>query len=162
MACQAWRRSKQCFPELPGPTAQDIAQIFNAAANVELPIGRGRTSPVSRLNKGQGNRPDRVSDGNLPPDERTLSRWYLQEQTYGNAGTNPLFSDGQTQLYGSIFKSFRIAEHSALQFRADFFNAFNHPDVSTPRASIGSSTNGRITATSIDGRRMQFGLRLSF
>src|SRR5712692_2306338 len=186
-----------------GPTAQDIAHIFNAAANAELPIGRGRvvlsdmnpwldrivggwqmsgfvhvrsgtrfgvTSPVSRLNNGQGNRPDRVKDGNLPADERTLSRWYdttafvnhLQEQTYGNAGTNPLFADGQTQLDGSIFKTFQIAERSALQFRADFFNAFNHPDFSTPRASVGSSTNGRITATSIDGRRMQFGLRLSF
>ena len=130
----------------------------------------GVTSPVSRLNNGQGNRPDRVKDGNLPAGERTLSRWYdttafvnhLQEQTYGNAGTNPLFADGQSQLDGSIFKTFPIAERSALQFRADFFNAFNHPDFSPPRASVGSSTNGRITATSIDGRRMQFGLRLSF
>jgi hypothetical protein len=130
----------------------------------------GVTSPVSLLNNGQSNRPDRIGDGNVPPGQRTLQRWFdtsafvnhLQEQTYGNAGTNPLFADGQAQLDSSIFKSFHITERQALQFRADFFNTFNHPDFSPPRAVVGSSANGRVTSTSIDGRRLQFGLRLSF
>ena len=130
----------------------------------------GVSSPVSRLNNGQGNRPDRIGDGNLPPGQRTLQRWFdtavfvnhLEEQTYGTAGTNPLYADGQGQLDSSILKTFRITERQALEFRADFFNTFNHPDFNPPRATVGSSANGRVTATSIDGRRMQFGLRLSF
>jgi len=88
----------------------------------------------------------------------------LQEQNLRQRGGPILcFADGQSQFDGSIFKAFRITERSALQFRADFFNAFNHPDFSTPRAPRWAAvTNGKITATSIDGRRMQFGLRLSF
>ncbi|MCI0628112.1 MAG: carboxypeptidase regulatory-like domain-containing protein [Acidobacteria bacterium] len=130
----------------------------------------GVTSPVSRLNNGQGNRPDRIKDGNLPSGERTLERWYdttafvnhLEAQTYGNAGSNPLFADGQAQLDSSFFKTFKITERQALQFRVDMFNTFNHPDFNPPRARVGSSSNGRVTSTSIDGRRMQFGLRYSF
>jgi outer membrane receptor protein involved in Fe transport len=130
----------------------------------------GVSSPVSLLNNGSGNRPDRIKDGNLPSDQRTLQHWYdttafvnhVQEQTYGNAGTNPLFADGQSQLDSSLFKTFRFTERVSLQFRADFFNTFNHPDFNPPRAVVGSSTNGVVTSTSIDGRRMQFGLRAAF
>ncbi len=130
----------------------------------------GVTSPVSLLNNGADNRPDRVADGNLPADQRTIQRWFdtsafvnhLQEQTYGNAGTNPLFADGQSQIDSSLFKTFHPVERVSLQFRADFFNTFNHPDFNPPQAVVGSSSNGVVTSTSIDGRRMQFGLRLAF
>jgi hypothetical protein len=130
----------------------------------------GVSSPVSRLNNGQGNRPDRIKDGNLPVSERTLQRWYdttafenhLEQMTYGNAGTNPLFADGQVQLDSSIFKTFRLRENLSLQFRTDLFNSFNHPDFNPPTARVGSSSDGRVTSTSTDPRRFQFGLRLFF
>jgi Carboxypeptidase regulatory-like domain len=130
----------------------------------------GVSSPVSLLHNGQGNRPDRVKDGNLPTGDRTLQHWYditafvnhLEEQTYGNAGTNPLFADGMAQLDSSIFKAFRITERMNLQFRLDLFNTFNHPDFNPPSARVGSGSNGRVTSTSTDPRRLQFGLRLFF
>jgi hypothetical protein len=130
----------------------------------------GVASGVSRLNNGQGNRPDRVGDGNLPVDQRTLQRWYdtnafvnhLEQMTYGTAGTNPLFGDGQVQIDSSIFKTFRIQERLSVQFRTDLFNTFNHPDFGVPTARVGSSANGRVTSTSTDPRRLQFGLRMFF
>ena len=122
------------------------------------------------LNNGQTNRPDRISDGNLPTDERTLGHWYdttafvshRDWSTYGNEGTNPLLADGMAQLDSSIFKAFRITERSKLEFRWDMFNTFNHPDFNPPTARVGSGSNGRVTSTSTDPRRMQFGLRLFF
>jgi outer membrane receptor protein involved in Fe transport len=186
-----------------GPTAQDIAHIFNAQVNFQLPVGKGRAalagapgwldqviggweysgflfmrsgtrfgvgSPVSLLNNGQGNRPDRIKDGNLPKSERTLQRWYdtaafvnhLEPLTYGTAGTNPLFADGEQQLDSSFFKTFRLIERWRLQFRADLINTFNHPNFNPPSATVGSGSNGRVTSTSVESRQVQFGLRLFF
>jgi hypothetical protein len=122
------------------------------------------------LNNGQTNRPDRIADGNLPVDQRTLDRWFDTDAfvrhadwaTYGNAGTNPLLADGMAQLDSSIFKNFRLTERTNLAFRWDMFNTFNHPDFNPPTARVGSGANGRVTSTSIGSRSMQFGLRLSF
>jgi hypothetical protein len=186
-----------------GPTAQDIAHIFNAQVNFQVPVGKGRAalagvpgwldhviggweysgfifmrsgtrfgvgSPVSLLNNGQGNRPDRVKDGNLPKSERTLRRWYdttafvnhLEPLTYGTAGTNPLLADAEQQLDSSFFKTFRMVERLRLQFRADLINTFNHPNFNPPSATVGSGSNGVVTSTSVESRQIQFGLRLFF
>ncbi|MCW5980171.1 MAG: TonB-dependent receptor [Bryobacteraceae bacterium] len=122
------------------------------------------------LNNGQTNRPDRIGDGNLPVDQRTLAHWYDTAAfvrhpdwaTYGNAGTNPLFADGMAQLDSSIFKTFNITERVRTVFRWDLFNTFNHPDFNPPTARVGSGSNGRVTSTSVAPRGMQFGLRLYF
>jgi hypothetical protein len=82
--------------------------------------------------------------------------------TYGNAGTNPLFADGMSQLDSSIFKTFNLTERGRLVFRWDMFNTFNHPDFNPPTARVGSSSNGRVTSTAVGARGMQFGLRLFF
>ena len=122
------------------------------------------------LNNTQTNRPDRIADGNLPTDQRTLEHWYDTTAfvrhpdwaTYGNAGTNPLFADGMSQLDSSIFKTFNLTERGRLVFRWDMFNTFNHPDFNPPTARVGSSSNGRVTSTAVGARGMQFGLRLFF
>lgn len=122
------------------------------------------------LNNGQTNRVDRLKDGNLPVGERTLNRWFDTTAfvrhndwaTYGNMGTNPLIADGLAQLDSSIFKAFQISERAKAEIRWDMFNTFNHPDFNPPTARVGSGNNGRVTSTSVESRRMQFGLRLFF
>jgi hypothetical protein len=122
------------------------------------------------LNNSQTNRVDRIGDGNLPPDQRTLAHWFdttafvkhLDWATYGNVGTNPLFADGQVQLDSSLFKDFGIREGMVLQFRVDAFNTFNHPDFNPPNSKVGSQSIGVVTSTSTDPRRFQFGLRVRF
>jgi len=44
----------------------------------------------------------------------------------------------------------------------DAFNTFNHPNFMAPDAIVGDSTEGQVTATSVDNRRLQFALRYSF
>jgi len=184
-----------------GPTAQDIAHIFNGQVSYALPVGRGKaflshgnrlvdtvlggweysallhmrsgvrfdvTSSVSHLNNGQGNRPDRIGSGKL--DHPTIAKWFdtsafidhQAEGTYGDAGVDPLHGDDQIQLDSSLAKTFNLFEGTQLEFRADAFNTLNHPDFGTPDANVGDGGEGQITSTSVDNRRMQLSLRLSF
>jgi Carboxypeptidase regulatory-like domain len=125
-------------------------------------------SGVSLLNNGQGNRPDRIANGEL--SNPTPNMWFdtsafvdhSQPMTYGTAGINALHADGQVQLDSSLFKSFRITERFQLQFRADAFNTLNHPNFASPDSFVGSSTEGQVFSTSVDPRRLQFGMRLFF
>jgi hypothetical protein len=123
---------------------------------------------TSSLNNGQTNRPDRIGSGNL--SHRSVQQWFdtsafivhTTPMTYGTSGVNPLHSDGQQQLDSSFSKTFRLLEGQQLELRADLFNTFNHPNFSSPNATVGDSAEGQISSTSTDNRRMQFALRYSF
>jgi hypothetical protein len=125
-------------------------------------------SGVSLLNNGQGNRPNRVCKGAI--SNPTPNMWFNPScfvddtvpDTYGNAGIDPLYADGQQQLDSSLSKTFNLTERVNLQFRVDVFNTFNHPNFGAPDSTVGDATMGQVFSTSVDNRRMQFGLRLHF
>jgi hypothetical protein len=56
----------------------------------------------------------------------------------GTEGRNDIPGFGLTQIDLSIARKFPITERLNLQFRADAFNAFNHPNFSNPGAIINS------------------------
>jgi hypothetical protein len=64
-----------------------------------------------------------------------------------------------------VAKNFPLfGEKYKLQFRADAFNAFNHPNFGLPNSGVFSSTFGVITnlAGQEPARVMQFALRFDF
>jgi hypothetical protein len=81
--------------------------------------------------------------------------------TFGNSGKNilrgPRFFD--TDL--GLLKDFAITERWRLQFRAEFFNAFNNVNFSQPQNYLGSSSTGQITSAG-NPRILQFALKLNF
>lgn len=81
---------------------------------------------------------------------------------YGNLGRNVLRGPGLSDTDLSLFKTFSIAERLRFTFRAEAFNAWNHPSFSAPSANIEAATFGNITSTSVGSRVMQFGGKLSF
>src|SRR5262249_7284525 len=70
---------------------------------------------------------------------------------YGNLGRNTLRSPDFRQVDLSIFKNFRTARFgnhkNHLEFRAEMFNAFNHPNFGPPDANWSNATFGRIVNT---------------
>jgi len=65
----------------------------------------------------------------------------------------------------SIFKEFSMAsvrEGMRLEFRAEAFNAFNHPIFSGPNSRAGTGTFGQISSLNAPPRQMQLGLKLYF
>ncbi|MEK7409064.1 MAG: TonB-dependent receptor [Acidobacteriota bacterium] len=68
--------------------------------------------------------------------------------------------DGIRNFDLSIFKEFAPREQLRVQFRAEFFNAFNTPRFSGPNTSVTSSSFGVISSQSNSSRQTQFGLKL--
>jgi hypothetical protein len=59
-------------------------------------------------------------------------------------------------------KEFPVTEAARLQFRAEFFNLFNHPVFALPGTNINASSGGQISSTLNSNRIMEFALRFSF
>jgi hypothetical protein len=78
---------------------------------------------------------------------------------FGNAGYNIITGPGQNNWDVTIQKRFPIRESAGLEFRTDFFNAFNHAQFLTPSNNVASPSFGRITNTR-DGSQLQFVLKL--
>ncbi len=90
---------------------------------------------------------------------------------YGNAGVGILSGPGQLNFDLSLLKTTRIREGQNLQFRAEFYNLFNHAQFSNPTVGSGggvnlmnvnSSNGGWITATAVNPRIIQLGLKYIF
>jgi hypothetical protein len=115
-----------------------------------------------------GLRADVLRNPNLPADQRTLMRWFdtdafRQPELYrfGNQGVNLLRVDGTTQFDFSALRNFRITEGKRLQFRGEFFNAFNHPQFNVPGRVLGGAGFG-IVAAARPARTIQLGLRFTY
>ena len=116
-----------------------------------------------------GSRPDFLRDGTLPSSQRSLDRWFdrtayttPRQYTFGNTGRNTLFGPGRTNVDMSLFKDFPIKEAFKVQFRAEAFNVFNHPQFGLPNSSVESSQGGRITSTVGNPRQLQLALRMQW
>ena len=57
---------------------------------------------------------------------------------------------------------FRSRENIRVQFRAEFFNAFNRVQFSGPTTSVTSTSFGVISGQANSPRQLQFGLKILF
>ena len=80
--------------------------------------------------------------------------------TFGNAGRNSSLGPRFIASDLSLAKKFSV-EKWVTEFRAEFFNAFNHPLFAQPVGFINAPAFGLIQATKSDNRQIQFGLKLS-
>ena len=131
-----------------------------------------------------GLRMDRVGDGYLREDERSVDRWFdtsafvppvydsslcegadicheAARRALGNSSFSPLRYDGVPLVDISLHKQFAFGEAKTLDFRVDLFNAFNHAIFSSPPENMASGAAGRVTEAATP-RQIQFGFRFSF
>ncbi|MCI0488721.1 MAG: carboxypeptidase regulatory-like domain-containing protein [Blastocatellia bacterium] len=88
----------------------------------------------------------------------------------GTLGRNVLDGPGFANVDFGLHKKFRVTEGSTLQFQANAFNLFNHPNFGLPSRNLASSQVGRSTTTVAPGggpgatgaRVIQLALRLDF
>ncbi|MBI3682454.1 MAG: hypothetical protein HY235_18905 [Acidobacteria bacterium] len=117
-------------------------------------------------------RPDRIADGNLPPGQRSIGTWFDKPAfraptpyNFGSAGRNILIGPGASNADLSVFKRFPVrwlGETGEVQFRAEAFNSFNHPQFDIPNSRVDLAQGATITALAVPMREMQFGLKVIF
>jgi hypothetical protein len=112
----------------------------------------------------------------FPNGQRTPDRWFnidagfertSSKQLGSNVRTMPtrftgVRGDGINNWDLSVFKSTGIREKIQVEFRAEFINAFNHTQFSTPNTSPTSSAFGTITGISQLPRIVQLAMRAKF
>ena len=122
--------------------------------------------PADRAGVGGGaQRPDLIA---LITVDRTLGRWFSTGAfanpalgTFGNAGRSLFRGPGINNWDVSFIKRNQITERVALQFRAEFFNLFNHTQLAGINTSFGAGAFGQVTSAR-DPRITQLALRLLF
>jgi outer membrane receptor protein involved in Fe transport len=81
--------------------------------------------------------------------------------TFGNAGRSLVRGPGFANTDLSFSKRTAIRESVMLQFRAEFFNIFNHTEWASVGGTVASGTFGQVVSAR-DPRITQLGLRLTF
>ena len=120
-----------------------------------------------------------VLAGQLIPSSNGTAIAAATGTDFGNVGRNMLRGPRQTNVDFSIIKRFPFGESKNIEFRAEFFNLFNHVNFANPISNLNAVTSsgsidpntgriinpgdfGRITSTSNNPRLIQFALKLNY
>jgi len=118
-------------------------------------------------------RPDRICNGALPTGERTPDHWidtkcFTNDTLYallaagtprfGNSGRSVIDGPGFQNWDFGLLKDFQLVERLKMQFRAEFFNAFNQAHFQDPVKDVTDPNFGKIFGAA-EPRDVQFGLK---
>ena len=120
-------------------------------------------------------RPNLLCNPNIGRGQQTVQRFFKTEcyaapeslvsgdAWFGTAGRGTVQGPGVINFDLSARKETVIVERFKLEFRAEFFNAFNHPNwvLTGSQRQLESSSFGNVSDT-LDPRIIQFGLKLKF
>jgi hypothetical protein len=84
---------------------------------------------------------------------------------FGDLGRGQIGGPGQDNYDISLAKRTSVwgfREGANLEFRAEFYNAFNHPQFTDPATNRSFTNFGDISSTSVAPRLIQFGLKYNF
>jgi hypothetical protein len=131
------------------------------------------TSGVDNSTSGIGqDRADVIGDPSLPggrPKVERLRQWFNTAAfaanaggTFGTSPRNMLVGPSFSNLDFSVVRVFPLSRESrSLNFRAEFFNFFNHANFNNPTSSASSGNFGRVLGAA-DPRIIQLGLKFVY
>jgi len=129
--------------------------------------GSSFSPSLTGSNLGPNSRPN-VMQANYYPAHKTVQQWLNPNAFappnngfYGNAPNGLLLGPGLVDFDMTLHKAFHIYESSVIEFRAEAFNVFNHPNFNNPNGQVGSSAFGTISSAR-DPRILELALRFGF
>ncbi len=188
----------------------DIRHRFSLSGTYDLPFGKGRmfgnhwnswvngflggwrVNMISTYQTGYpfsvrtstGRVPDRICDGNLPADKRTVDVWFDYKcfpdhvgkvsgrDLNGNAPPNIIRGPDFLNFDFGIHKEIRTTESTKIQLRGEVFNAFNRPNLfgpsvnnfitPAPTALPGTGLTGAKITRQRDNRDIQLAIKFIF
>jgi outer membrane receptor protein involved in Fe transport len=150
-----------------------VAGEWQFSGNAEFSQGGHNAVYLSSDNTGQGQpyaMPNQTCDPNHVPGGRTRLEWFNNScfavpafGVYGNAHFGSFIEPGVENWNLALQKSFAIPklETNQLQFRTDFFNAWNHTQWGYVSNVMSTVTSSRVEAAHT-ARQIQFSLKYLF
>ncbi len=145
------------------------------------PDPTGTAYTTSKTAPSVTRRPNQLSNGNLPTDQRSVNRWFdagaftgPASGTYGSSAKNVIKGPNANVWHVGLFKNFNLAaERARLRWEMTATNFFNHPNWSNPAMNISQTANvgvisgvggvnGSSTGDQPGPRNFRMGLRLEF
>lgn len=132
------------------------------------PITINLPNDNANIGTGPAQRPNLLRNPNFKKSG-TAARWFDTGAfampapfTFGNAGRNIVYEDGETNVDLSVTKQFKVSEAAALEFRAEIFNVFNFLNFVGAPGRIAFTPNFGRLFNAGPSRQVQFGLKLTF
>jgi hypothetical protein len=120
-------------------------------------------------NVNDWNRPDRVAGCDAGNAAHGKLQWINSAcfvaplaGELGNAGRVPAIGPDFVNTDFSVIKQIGLPREMGLNFRAEFFNLFNHPQFGSPVGDVSSPGFGFVQSTVNNGRLIQLALKLTF
>jgi hypothetical protein len=127
----------------------ELSAIASARSGLPLnvTISRDTSSLPDQINNSE--RPNRIPGVPLYPAHKTPGNWLNPaafsvpaDGTWGDLGRNAVRAPGVWQIDPSLKKRFAITDRIGLNFRAEAFNIFNHPQYGQPATNWAPPSDG--------------------
>ncbi|MGH9658146.1 MAG: hypothetical protein ACRD96_06350, partial [Bryobacteraceae bacterium] len=173
-------RGRRFLPNIPGAVNQAIGgwqvawlAMFQSGQFFS-PSFSGRDPSNTNTSGGL---PDRICNGNFPPERRSLNLWFdpacfsvPPAGRFGNSGVDVLEGPGLHTHNISITKRFRLTERLRLDYMATISNLLNHRNYEFPgnnisvpgQAGVITAQHGRFRNERSGARFIDMRLRLEF
>ncbi len=174
-----------------GPLSYDASHVFtgsfvwslprlrNQPVLLRAPFGNWQCSGIIHLQSGfadnvtantpilGGREADYIGGPTLFPNPNP-DGWFnpaafasAPQGRFGNSGNGNVRQPGLQQYDLSLARFFNFTERINLQFRADFINAFNHPNFEAASTNLSSSAFGTVSSA-YPPRNIQLSMKLQF
>jgi hypothetical protein len=147
-----------------GGWAADVIATFSSGNPFTVNAPNNTAAPLTNF------RANRLCDGRASlrdTDLRANGLYWLDTACFaappagmfGNSGANIITGPGLNNWDIALEKNVRFKEALRLQFRAEFFNTWNHAQFKNPNAMVGDANFGQVVEAR-DAREIQFGVKL--
>jgi len=164
----------------------DVSGIYSYYSGQFLPVFWTGPDPTGTAFTGAASRPivtiraDQLRDGNLPGDQRSVTRWFDATAfgappvgRFGSSAKGVIKGPNVNVWHMGLFKSFQLRESIRLRWELTSTNFFNHPNYSNPATNISQAVNvgvisnvggvnGQSTGDQPFARNFRMGLRLEW
>ncbi len=151
------------------PVLRDIIAGWELSGITEFQTGQplAITQPNQTHGYTEAQRPNEVGNPVLSSGQ-TLQHWFntaafqvAPEFTLGNSPRFPLHGPGLNNWDMALQRNVMLRENLKLQFRGEFYNAWNHAQFSNPNGNVTSPSFGAISGSNA-GRVTELVMRLFF
>jgi hypothetical protein len=145
-------------------TTASRAQFLPGMGNSNIINKHGGTM-LSRIKNNSYLNPAANVFGLAPAVPNAALNGTVNAYDFGNSAIGAVRGPGNDNWDMAIIKTTRVGgihESATLDFRTEFFNAWNHPEYSAPATAVNATTYSQITSSAGSPRLIQFALKYLF